>query len=196
MAGRTDPEETRQEILSATLKLLSENNYSGISMGTIAKVCKITKPAIYYHFKNKQDLFEQLTLYIMEKVNGIVAEHTELSARVRLTGICDSLFKAAVQSPYVVSAYLTMITDPGFKYLHEVEEFIAQFDQLNVAIIQIIKRGISSGEVNPDIDPEVTARIYQSTILGFLENSIFQQKSSLPTPSLLVNLLFSGIEHR
>ncbi len=196
MAGRTDPEETKQEILSATLKLLAEHNYSGISMGSIADVCSITKPAIYYHFKNKQDLFRQLALYVMGKINDIVFQYTEQpsSAKERLTGICNDLFRSAEKTPYVVSAYLTMLSDSGMSDLQQ--EFMEQFKELSDAITGIIRAGIKTEELNPDINPVIVSRIYQSTILGFMEGNFIQKDNRLPEPREVVSLLFSGIENR
>ena len=196
MAGRTDPEETKQEILSATLKLLAEHNYSGISMGTIAGVCGITKPAIYYHFKNKQDLFRQLAFYVMGKINEIVFLEAEptVTAQERLTIICHGLFRSAKKTPYVVNAYLTMLSDSGMRNLQQ--ELNQQFQELQGGITNIIKFGMESGEINPAINPENVSRIYQSIILGFMETTVFNQRIKMPEPNEIVSILFRGIEKR
>ncbi len=196
MAGRPDPEETKQEILSAALKLLAEHNYSGISMGTIADVCGITKPAIYYHFKNKQDLFRQLAYYVMEKISEIVFLEAEptVTAQERLTIICNGLFRSAEKTPYVVNAYLTMLSDSGMRDLQQ--ELNYQFQEMQGAITNIIKFGMESGEINPAIDPENVSRIYQSTILGFMETTFFNQRTKIPEPIEIISIIFKGIENR
>lgn len=51
---------TRNEIFMRAMKLFEEKGFRGTSMEEIAKVCGITKPAIYYHYKNKSDLLEAL----------------------------------------------------------------------------------------------------------------------------------------
>jgi AcrR family transcriptional regulator len=44
-------------IIAAAEKLFFLHDYNGVSMRDIAKSVKITKPALYYHFKNKSDLY-------------------------------------------------------------------------------------------------------------------------------------------
>ncbi len=44
-------------IIAAAEKLFFLHDYNGVSMRDIARSVKITKPALYYHFKNKSDLY-------------------------------------------------------------------------------------------------------------------------------------------
>lgn len=59
MARKTkqQAEETRQEILDAAIKTFSERGVSATSLADIAKSAGVTRGAIYWHFKNKVDLF-------------------------------------------------------------------------------------------------------------------------------------------
>lgn len=50
----------KQIILKKAAALFSQKGYERTSMREIAEQSGITKPAIYYHFKNKQALFEEL----------------------------------------------------------------------------------------------------------------------------------------
>ncbi|MEX9568232.1 multidrug efflux transporter transcriptional repressor AcrR [Providencia vermicola] len=61
MARKTkqQAEETRQEILDAAIKTFSERGVSATSLADIAKAAGVTRGAIYWHFKNKVDLFHQ-----------------------------------------------------------------------------------------------------------------------------------------
>ncbi len=61
MARKTkqQAEETRQEILDAAIKTFSERGVSATSLADIAKAAGVTRGAIYWHFKNKVDLFYQ-----------------------------------------------------------------------------------------------------------------------------------------
>lgn len=61
MARKTkqQAEETRQEILDAAIKTFSERGVSATSLADIAKAAGVTRGAIYWHFKNKVDLFQQ-----------------------------------------------------------------------------------------------------------------------------------------
>ena len=50
----------KENILREAAVLFSQMGYERTSMNEIAKRVGITKPAIYYHFANKKELFEEL----------------------------------------------------------------------------------------------------------------------------------------
>ena len=51
---------TKQMIQEAALSLFSQRGFSAVSVRDICKVVGIKESTIYYHFKNKQDIFETL----------------------------------------------------------------------------------------------------------------------------------------
>lgn len=62
MARRTkeDAQKTRDEILTAASKVFCENGFANSSLEDIAGEANVTRGAIYWHFKNKNDIFEAL----------------------------------------------------------------------------------------------------------------------------------------
>ncbi|QRG78109.1 multidrug efflux transporter transcriptional repressor AcrR [Citrobacter sp. R56] len=51
---------TRQHILDVALRLFSQQGVSSTSLVEIAKAAGVTRGAIYWHFKNKSDLFSEI----------------------------------------------------------------------------------------------------------------------------------------
>lgn len=62
MARKTkeDAQATRQQLLGAAVRVFSEKGVSGASLQDIAAAAGTTRGAIYWHFKNKADLFNAL----------------------------------------------------------------------------------------------------------------------------------------
>ncbi|MCH7497385.1 MAG: TetR/AcrR family transcriptional regulator [Candidatus Marinimicrobia bacterium] len=60
--------ENRQKILDSAMDTFAEKGYEGASMRHIAKVAGINHFMLYYHFKDKQTLFEQ----VIKSVTGQV----------------------------------------------------------------------------------------------------------------------------
>ncbi|UWA54459.1 multidrug efflux transporter transcriptional repressor AcrR [Klebsiella aerogenes] len=62
MARKTKQQalETRQLILDVALRLFSQQGVSSTSLAAIAKAAGVTRGAIYWHFKNKSDLFNEI----------------------------------------------------------------------------------------------------------------------------------------
>src|ERR1043165_28118 len=62
--------DTRQRIQDVTLELIAEQGYEKTSLREIAERLGVTKAALYYHFKTKEDilvsLFEDLAVSLDE----------------------------------------------------------------------------------------------------------------------------------
>lgn len=68
MARRTkeEAEQTRKDILQATLDMFCEKGYTRTTLDDIAKSINMTKGAVYWYFKNKPDILKGLMLEYFE----------------------------------------------------------------------------------------------------------------------------------
>jgi len=75
--GHSDdhPQETRERIIYSALEIFSEKGYDSSSVSEICKKAEITKGALYWHFKDKLDLYKELIKLILE---GIIAVANDL----------------------------------------------------------------------------------------------------------------------
>lgn len=71
---KEDAEKTRQTVLEAALKLFSRDGYSLTTLSRIAKEAGCSRGPIYWHFQNKDDLYEAVLAYSQEPLEALVAE--------------------------------------------------------------------------------------------------------------------------
>ena len=71
---KEDAEKTRQTVLEAALKLFSRDGYSLTTLSRIAKEAGCSRGPIYWHFENKDDLYEAVLAYSQEPLEALVAE--------------------------------------------------------------------------------------------------------------------------
>lgn len=57
---------SRENILLTALRLFSQNGYEAVSISDIAGALGLSKGAMYKHFKNKRDLFDQILIRMEE----------------------------------------------------------------------------------------------------------------------------------
>ncbi|MEC8665627.1 MAG: TetR family transcriptional regulator [Pseudomonadota bacterium] len=57
---KEDSEQTREDILNASVRIFSEKGVSQATLDEIAKAANVTRGAIYWHFENKFQIFEAL----------------------------------------------------------------------------------------------------------------------------------------
>ena len=64
----------RERILEAATRVFAERGYDGTSFGDIAKVARITRPVVYDHFKDK----EELHLLLLKRERDRILEHVKV----------------------------------------------------------------------------------------------------------------------
>ena len=69
---RTD---TRSRVLDAALQLFSEHGFEGSSLQQIADRLGVTKAALYYHFRSKDDLLQALVAPALADLDDILNAH-------------------------------------------------------------------------------------------------------------------------
>lgn len=74
--GRRDPEARRQAILEAALDVFAAEGFAAAKLDDVADKAGVAKGTIYLHFKDKQDLFEQM---VREAVFPVIARLEELA---------------------------------------------------------------------------------------------------------------------
>ncbi|MFN2360156.1 MAG: TetR family transcriptional regulator [Marinobacter sp.] len=71
---KEDAEKTRQTVLEAALTLFSRDGYSLTTLSRIAREAGCSRGPIYWHFQNKDDLYEAVLAYSQEPLEALVAE--------------------------------------------------------------------------------------------------------------------------
>lgn len=62
-------EKLKEEILETSYELFFENGYSNTSISDIAEHCNISRTPIYYHFKNKENLYTKALEITLKKTD-------------------------------------------------------------------------------------------------------------------------------
>lgn len=65
---KTDGYKTKEKIIRVAEKLFAEKGYNGTSVDKIAKTAGINKGLIYYHFKDKKDIFVSIMKNIIDEI--------------------------------------------------------------------------------------------------------------------------------
>jgi AcrR family transcriptional regulator len=76
MASPTQATSTR--ILTAALALFSEHGFEGTTLQQIADRLGLTKAALYYHFKSKDELLDALINPALSDLDELLAQHERL----------------------------------------------------------------------------------------------------------------------
>ena len=163
MAQATNNSETRRQILRAALKHFANGGYAATSVQQIVGDAKVSKPALYYHFRDKAALFEAL---VNEAHDGrfragqeAVARAKDLPGQLReaLVALFDyfqknhELTRIAFSTAYAAPGEIPAGDEPSRQVQTQSLDFIHA----------LIKRAQSCGELDNRFDSwELAYRFY------------------------------------
>ena len=65
---------TREKILEVSLDMFAKQGYTAVSIRDICKQVGIKESSVYYHFKNKQSIFDEIINEFTEIANGMIIQ--------------------------------------------------------------------------------------------------------------------------
>lgn len=71
------PEDTHERILEVALEVFSEFGFAGSSLQQLADRLGVTKAALYYHYRSKDDILRALVLPAIAGLDALLASHAE-----------------------------------------------------------------------------------------------------------------------
>jgi AcrR family transcriptional regulator len=145
----------RERILEVGLRLFVGRGYDGISMREIADACGLSKAGLYYHFKDKEDLFLAIledSLNELEQLTGLAAQHPG-GARAQITHFVELLF---TQLPAERREVIRLASQDMIKVSPDRRAvFNLQYQQRFLGqVAGLLRGGVERGELRA-IDPDL-----------------------------------------
>ena len=112
------PSETRQRIQDVARELFTRKGVQRTSLQDIADCLGITKPALYYHFRSREDLVRSILQPLIDEGEAFVADHerrrgpNRATPRELLQGYFDFHYRHRADL-FLIVAELTTLADLG-----------------------------------------------------------------------------------
>ena len=148
--GRPRSQEAHRAILQATLELLGEQGFRGLTMERVAERAGVGKTTIYRRWPSQTELVAEAIGQIRPPsapadsgslegdLGGLMREQRErVGSTPGLRRLIPVLLTEATQDP----AFLELVTDGVIEPIRDV-------------IRELVRRGIERGELRPDVDAE------------------------------------------
>jgi AcrR family transcriptional regulator len=164
---RGRPEPSRKQLMSAAIDGFARLGYQGTSIDRIARDAGVTKGAVYYHFRDKEELlfeavkdriggFEQ---HVLDKVTPTQ------DALTRLREVVDACFFYATVSNhrrFIITLMIEALdTNPRLS-----GEFRDILRRMRTFVTTVIRRGQQRGTLRPDVSAEAAAAAIMGGIIG------------------------------
>lgn len=184
MARKTkrQAQETKQHIIDAAIRLFTVQGVSATSLSDIAHEAGVTRGAIYWHFKNKVDLFTEAC-----KLTDLKIEYLELEYQAKYPD--DPLFVLRELLIYILTS---IVDDPKHNALLEIYFHKCEFVGEMMPIVEIrrelcaadysrieqsFRRCIEKKQLPDDLHLKRAAIMLRAMMTGLAENWLFSPES-------------------
>jgi TetR/AcrR family transcriptional regulator, cholesterol catabolism regulator len=145
---------SQQKIVAAAADLFARNGFGATSLDDIGEALGVTKGALYYHIKNKEEILKLIFMTVLtvseEPLRQIVQAELPPAEKLR-RAISHHVAVAADRSPAMLVFYREDVHLTG-PFAREIAARKKAYERL---FEKIIEEGIALGQFRPEADPRI-----------------------------------------
>lgn len=163
------------EIIEAATRRIDQYGIQNLTIKNLASDINVTEPALYRHFKSKNDILMSLLNYFITRMENRISSislNKEKSPSENLIDLFNFQFKTFIERPAVVSVIFA--------------ENIFHFDEgLSLKVSQIlelmqgyVEKNIVKGQLNGDFSKQIHPSTLSTILLGGIRLTVLKWKLS------------------
>ena len=184
----------KQRLLRAALDLFTERGYAATSVREIVDAAGVTKPVLYYYFKNKEDiyleLFREPFVYFSKVLED--AYNEKGSVRERIVRLFDLIFELFVSRLKEARLMYSIYYGPpqGAPFF----DFDGFHLKMREVIGLIVRKGIEKGELRA-VDADIATWLLNGSLNFVMEEQLCHRSPMIDRSGLLriLDLVFEGL---
>jgi AcrR family transcriptional regulator len=160
---------TNEQLLRATLKLISEKGYLGATTREIAQEAGVTELTLFRHFGSKEMLFEELlkSYTFLPKLKELLPELEGLTCEQSLTMIARRFLLTLKERKPMISILYSEVTTYPEKIRTVYNNFIDEMRATLAGYFEVLQdRGI----LKMTISPEIAARVFLWILFSYFRS--------------------------
>jgi AcrR family transcriptional regulator len=161
----------RERLLTAALELFTRKGYAATTVREIVAAAGVSKPVLYYYFKNKEGIYLDLMTEIYTLFQRILAglAETEGTARERIDRFAIMIFDGFVEHLKLMRLIYAIFFGPpqGAPYFPQDQYFTTMLE----VVAGLVEQGVAAGEFRP-VDKGDAAWAVVSCINTVLEEQL------------------------
>jgi AcrR family transcriptional regulator len=161
--------ETKEQLLKATLKLISEKGYLGATTREIAQEAGVTELTLFRHFGSKQRLFEELlkSYTFLPKLKELLPGLEGLSCEQSLTLIARRFLLTLKERKAMIKILSSEVTTYPEKIRTVYNDFVDEMRATLSGYFEVLQgRGI----LKKTISPEIAARVFLWVLFAYFRS--------------------------
>jgi TetR/AcrR family acrAB operon transcriptional repressor len=203
VARRTkeDALKTRKDILDTAERVFSERGVSRTSLADIAAAAGVTRGAIYWHFRDKADLFCEMVAratFPMEDAPCRVDHAAAVDPLASIRAMMVAILKRTAEDPQARRVF--HIVFHKCEYVDEMKPVWKRLNEMQAACLTGIEQGLKAaverGRLPPGLDAHRAALGLHALLDGLISRWVIEPESMQPRRQVepLVDLFLDGLQ--
>jgi AcrR family transcriptional regulator len=187
---------TRARLYEAAVTLIAEQGFSATTVDEIAERAGVAKGTVYYNFKSKTELFEELLRYgvglLTDSLQSAADEAAE-HGRTKVEAL-DAMIKAGLVFIDRYPAFTQLYVAELWRTNRAWQSTLLVVRQQAVAVVEtVLREAVENGELSEEIDiPLTAAALVGMVLVAALDWQAFQPERSLDDVHSALSRLLHG----
>jgi len=180
-------------LLGVAVEVFNERGYDGTSMEDLARRLGIAKSAIYHHVPSKEELLRLALDRALDGLSGVARTARALDAPAIVA--LENLVRGSVAVLQAELPYVTLLL--RVRGNTEVERAaLNRRRDLDRLVADLVKQAESDGDIRPDVDPTITARLLFGLVNSVVEWYRPARRSTGELADAVCAIAFDGLRVR
>lgn len=187
---------TRAKLYEAAVTLIAEQGFSATTVDEIAERAGVAKGTVYYNFKSKTELFEELLRYgvgLLTVSLQTAADETAARGGTKVEAL-DAMIRAGLVFIDRYPAFTQLYVAELWRTNRAWQSTLLVVRQQAVAVVEtVLREAVENGELSEEIDGPLTAAALVGMVLvAALDWQSFQRERSLDDVHAALSRLLHG----
>ncbi|MGW8670753.1 TetR/AcrR family transcriptional regulator [Streptomyces niveus] len=187
---------TRQKLYEAAVTLIAEQGFSATTVDEIAERAGVAKGTVYYNFKSKTELFEELLRHGVGLLTASLQAAADDTAKRDGTSVqaLDAMIRAGLAFIDCYPAFTQLYVAELWRTNRAWQSTLLVVRQQAVAVVEkVLQEGVDGGELSREIDiPLTAAALVGMVLVAALDWQAFQPERSIDDVHSALSLLLHG----
>ena len=185
---------TRATIIEKAKALFIEHGYHGLSMREIAEKVGVSKPALYYHFRDKEELFSAVLSSGLEEIGSRIdsISHQPVTSSKKISMFMEYILTQPTEQRAIIRLGTQEIAQLSPASRQKFNEFYNR--QFIGKLREMIQTGMEAGEFR-QMDADIATWGLLGLMYPYLYPNHFSSSSlSADTIELITSIYLKGIQ--